>query len=410
MQTAHSMRGYMRIVIATIAVCLAVNLIAINGNFRESYFIPVNAQSSQSSNTGTMNSLSLPDLFSKVQNSVVQVSDVVRTINGEGTRLGSGFVYDNEGHIITNNHVVQTDSRNAQFDVTFSDGNASEIRVGDTVIAIVNPFGLAGSMTTGIVSGLARILPSSNENPSGNSVPLSFSIPNIIQTDAAINPGNSGGPLLNSKGEVIGINSAIFSTTGVYSGVGFAVPSDTINKIVPFLIRTGTYQHPYLGVVGQNITPSLAKQLGLHEERGFLITGITPGGPADKYGLRAAHQVTSDTGRAVIAGGDIILKIDNHDVRKIDDVLSYLEKQTTVGNTVHLTISRNGAIQEADVVLDARPSPNDIQNVAAIQPNLGNSQQSPNGNNDGSNSNDDNPYDQCARFAGNDLCGFFFGR
>ena len=114
----------MRIVIATIAVCLAVNLIAINGNFREGYFIPVNAQSSQSSNTGTMNSLSLPDLFSKVQNSVVQVSDVVRTMSGEGTRLGSGFVYDNEGHIITNNHVVQTDSQNAQFDVTFSDGNA----------------------------------------------------------------------------------------------------------------------------------------------------------------------------------------------------------------------------------------------------------------------------------------------
>lgn len=140
-----------------------------------------------------------------------------------------------------------------------------------------------------------------------------------------------------------------------------------------------------------------------------MITGITPGGPADKYGLREARQVTSDTGRAAIAGGDIILKINNQDVRKIDDVLSYLEKQTNVGDTVHLTISRNGAIQEVDVVLDARPSPNDIQNVAAIQPNLGNSQ-SPNGNNDGSNSNDDNPYDQCARFAGNDLCGFFFGR
>ena len=224
----------MRIVIATIAVCIAVNLIAVNVNYRESYYVPVNAQSSVSSNTDTRNSVSLPDLFARVQNSVVQVSDVVRTISGDGTRLGSGFVYDNAGHIITNNHVVQTDSRNALFDVTFSDGNAytaqlvgsdpysdlavlklqdvppnklvplsignsSEIRVGDAVIAIGNPFGLAGSMTTGIVSGLARILPSSNENPSGNSVPLSFSIPNIIQTDAAINSGNSGGSLLNTK-------------------------------------------------------------------------------------------------------------------------------------------------------------------------------------------------------------------
>jgi S1-C subfamily serine protease len=445
MQTTQTMRCHMRIVISTIAIFLTVNLLAVNLSYRESYLTPVDAQSSVSSNTDTRNSLSLPDLFSKVQNSVVQVSDVLRTISGEGTRLGSGFVYDNEGHIITNNHVVQTDSRNAQFDVTFSDGNAytaqlvgsdpysdlavlklqdvplnklvplsignsSEIRVGETVIAIGNPFGLAGSMTTGIVSGLARILPSSNENPSGNSVPLSFSIPNIIQTDAAINPGNSGGPLLNSNGEVVGINSAIFSTTGAYSGVGFAVPSDTINKIVPSLIRTGTYQHPYLGVVGLNITPSFAKQLGLHEARGFLITGITSGGPADKYGLRAASQVTSDTGRATIVGGDIILKIDNQDVKKIDDVLSYLEKQTSVGDTVHLTINRNGAIQEADIVLDARPSPNDVQNIAAIQPNIANSRQSPNGNNDGNDINDDNPYDQCARFAGNDLCGFFFGR
>src|SRR4029078_7239529 len=341
MQITQFIRGYTPIAITTIAIYLAVSLIAVNVNYRESYFTSVNAQSSVVSNTDTK-SLSLPDLFSKVQNSVVQVSDVIRTISGEGTRLGSGFVYDKEGHIITNNHVIQSDSRNALFDVTFSDGsaytaqlvgsdrysdlavlklqdiqpnklvplsigNSSQIRVGDIVIAIGNPFGLAGSMTTGIVSGLARILPSSNEEPSGNSDPLSFSIPNIIQTDAAINPGNSGGPLLNSNGQVIGINSAIFSTTGVYSGVGFAVPSDTINKIAPVLIRTGTYQHPYLGVVGQNITPRLAKQLGLHEDRGFLITGITPGGPADKYGLRAARQVTSDTGRAAIAGGDIIL-------------------------------------------------------------------------------------------------------
>src|SRR5574341_1528818 len=256
------------------------------------------------------NILSLPDLFTRVKNSVVQVSDVVSTLNGEGTRLGSGFIYDNDGHIITNYHVVQTSSRNPQFDVAFSDGNSYSaqligsdpysdlavlklegvpvgklvpltvanppgIRVGDTVIAIGNPFGLAGSMTTGIVSGLSRILPSDNGDPTVNTMPLSFSIPNVIQTDAAINPGNSGGPLLNSRGEVIGINTAIYSNTGVYSGVGFAIPSDTIMKIVPSLIKTGTYQHPYLGVAGVDVTPRIARQLGLEHAAGFLITGIT---------------------------------------------------------------------------------------------------------------------------------------
>lgn len=434
------MRSYIPTVIATIAIFLIVSLIALNPYYRENLFNRVNAQSTVSPNILTGHSLSLPDLFSRVQNSVVQVSDVIRTIQGEGTRLGSGFVYDTDGHIITNYHVVQTNSQNKQFDVTFSDGsaytaqlvgadpysdlavlrlqdvpasklvplvlgNSSDIRVGDTVIAIGNPFGLAGSMTTGIVSGLSRILPSSNaQDPSTSSLPLSFSIPNIIQTDAAINPGNSGGPLLNSNGEIIGINTAIFSNSGVYSGVGFAIPSDTVAKIVPSLIHTGTYQHPYLGVVGLSVTPSVAKQLGLQESRGFLITSVTSGGPADKYGLRAAQQVASDTGRATITGGDIILKIDNKDVRKIDDVLSYLEKQTSVGDTVHLTIERNGAVREVNVVLDARPSPNDIQNIAARQPNPSLDSQSPNGNNG------DNMYNQCKTFAGNDLCGFFFGR
>jgi S1-C subfamily serine protease len=383
------------------------------------------------------NILSLPDLFTRVKNSVVQVSDVVSTLNGEGTRLGSGFIYDNEGHIITNYHVVQTSSRNPQFDVAFSDGNSYSaqligsdpysdlavlklegvpagklvpltvanppgMRVGDTVIAIGNPFGLAGSMTTGIVSGLSRILPSDNGNPTVNTMPLSFSIPNIIQTDAAINPGNSGGPLLNSRGEVIGINTAIYSNTGVYSGVGFAIPSDTIMKIVPSLIKTGTYQHPYLGVAGVDVTPRIARQLGLEHAAGFLITGITSGGPADKYGLHAAQLGRSDGGAGVMTGGDIITKIDNQDVKKIDDVLSYLESHSSVGDTVHLVINRNGVIKNLDVVLDARPTPNKLQNVASEQsdPNFGPQSGDDNGN----------LYNQCKKFAGQELCGFFFGK
>lgn len=383
------------------------------------------------------NILSLPDLFTRVKNSVVQVSDVVSTLNGEGTRLGSGFIYDNEGHIITNYHVVQTSSRNPQFDVAFSDGNSYSaqligsdpysdlavlklegvpagklvpltvanppgMRVGDTVITIGNPFGLAGSMTTGIVSGLSRILPSDNGNPTVNTMPLSFSIPNIIQTDAAINPGNSGGPLLNSRGEVIGINTAIYSNTGVYSGVGFAIPSDTIMKIVPSLIKTGTYQHPYLGVAGVDVTPRIARQLGLEHAAGFLITGITSGGPADKYGLHATQLGGSDGGAGVMTGGDIITKIDNQDVKKIDDVLSYLESHSSVGDTVHLVINRNGFIKNLDVVLDARPTPNKLQNVASEQsaPNFGPQSGDDNGN----------LYNQCKKFAGQELCGFFFGK
>lgn len=442
MNKNKSRNSYHSVLLAAILVFFTINQSPTNHFPGDSQI--ADAQTTPNPNTFNGNSLSLPDLYSKVQNSVVQVSDVVRTINGEGTRLGSGFFYDKEGHIITNFHLVQTNSRNTQFDVTFSDGNAytaqlvasdpysdlavlkvqdapasqlvplsvansSVLRVGDPVIAIGNPFGLAGSMSTGIVSGLSRILPSSNENPSTSSVPVSFSIPNIIQTDAAINPGNSGGPLLNSEGEVIGINTAIFSNTGVYAGVGFAVPSDTIMKIVPTLIRTGAYQHPYLGIAGMDVSRSVATQLGLNQARGFLITSITPGGPADKYGLRAAQLTASDTGRPAITGGDIILKIDNQDVRKIDDVLSYLERHTSVGDDVHLTINREGAVKELNVVLDARPSPIDIQNIAAGRLNPDLSPQSPNDNNDGGNRND-NFYDRCTGVAGTALCDFFFGR
>lgn len=436
--TLNWKRSYTTFLILAAAVTLAISFVGPTKYYQQEAANGAQAQISEGKSVAVdKNALSLPDLFTKVKNSVVQVSDTISTLNGEGTRLGSGFIYDNEGHIITNYHVVQTNSRNTQFDVTFSDGNSytaqligsdpysdlavlklqdsptnklvplsvansSGLRVGDTVIAIGNPFGLAGSMTTGIVSGLSRILPSGNEDPSTNTMPLSFSIPNIIQTDAAINPGNSGGPLLNSRGDVIGINTAIYSNTGVYSGVGFAVPSDTIMKIVPSLIRTGTYQHPYLGVAGVDVSPRIARQLGLKDASGFLITGITSGGPADRYGLRPAQLGRSDSGAGVMTGGDIITKIDNQDVKKIDDVLTYLEAHSSVGDTVHLIINRNGAFKNLDVVLDARPSPNKLQNVATEQsaPDFG----PPSGSDNG------NLYNQCKRFAGQELCGFFFGK
>jgi len=210
--------------------------------------------------------LTLPSLFQKVEKSIVQITDSDKTDVFE-SRVGSGFVYDDNGHIITNQHVVSGGGGSSRLDVTFLDGtvyrasvigsdphtdiavlyvedvskekllplplaDSSVVSVGEQVAAIGNPFGLSGSMSAGIISGVGRQLPANEAEP--------FSIPNIIQTDAPINPGNSGGPLLNMRGEVIGINSAIYSMTGQFAGVGFAIPSNTIAKVVPSLITTGS--------------------------------------------------------------------------------------------------------------------------------------------------------------------------
>ena len=264
--------------------------------------------------------LTLPELFSKVEGSVVQVSTTANRENGEfltadKSALGSGFVYDKKGHIITNYHVVAStlssgnrvvSSNNVpDIRITFLDGSvynakvissdpfsdlavlklegdripydkllplpvgdSTSLRIGEQVVAIGNPFGLSGSMTEGIISGLGRMIPSSSERSPDDTMPpgaqphSTYSIPDIIQTDAPINPGNSGGPLLNMKGEVIAINTAIFSTTGASAGIGFAIPSNTIKKVVPSLIATGAYQHPYVGIMGTDITPEIADGLG----------------------------------------------------------------------------------------------------------------------------------------------------
>jgi serine protease Do len=360
--------------------------------------------------------IDISDLFTKVEGSTVQVTDS-STPGLLGPRLGSGFVYDNEGHIITNNHVVE--GATGDLDVTFLDGNvytaklvaadpysdlavlkvegvpkdklvplslgnSSSLKVGQPVAAVGNPFGLSGSLTEGIVSGLGRSLPASPpEDPTMPQLDIpslppspSFSIPDIIQTDAAINPGNSGGPLLNFKGEVIGINTAIFSNTGAYSGVGFAIPSNMIKKVVPSLIATGSYTHPYIGITGIDVTPDIAKAMGLQEAKGFLITDITADGPAAKAGLHGGDILTDISGRQIELGGDVIVKIDNQTVRKIDDVLIYLEREKQVGDTVQLTVLRDGQLQQIPVTLAARPAspqPQQPQQLAQSpnQPSLG---------------------------------------
>ena len=337
------------------------------------------------------NTLTLADLFTETQQSVVQVSGTVSDDNSFfGISLGSGFVYDNSGHIITNYHVVLGSDPN-DISITFIDGtvyrarvvgtdqysdlavlhveddvpadkliplpigNSSGLRVGQGVVAIGNPFGLSGSMTEGIVSGLNRLIPV-YQDPFSNVAAPAFSIPDVIQTDAAINPGNSGGPLLDIQGEVVGTNSAIFSTTGGFAGVGFSVPSNTIAKIAPILIESGSFEHPWLGVSGIDMTPEIAEAIGLGDPRGFLVIDTAPDGPAAMAGIQGGDTPAQLGGREIPLGGDVIFAIDDRDVRKIDDVLGYLQQAKEVGETVTLTVWRDGQIMNIDVTLGARPS------------------------------------------------------
>ena len=356
--------------------------------------------------------VSLPDLFNHVQKSVVQITDSqdVNQAGGLGvSRLGSGFVYDHNGDIVTNYHVV-SGATNGTIAVTFLDGvsyeaqvknvdpysdlaivklvdlnkhsdaisklvplelaNSSSLRVGQRVVAVGNPFGLSGTLTEGIVSGLGRLMPTGNNdqfnppnlsfnNQYNTSVPAqTFSIPDIIQTDAAINPGNSGGPLLNMKGQVIGINTAIFSDTGAYAGIGFAIPSNTLIKILPTLIKGGTYKHSFIGVNGVDVTPEIAKILNLSKSTGYLVINVTKGGPADLAGIKPGNITHYIQGIPVILGGDVIVKIDNTPVRKVNDVLSYLENHKKAGDKVTITVIRNGSEKTLPLTLGLRPAIN----------------------------------------------------
>jgi S1-C subfamily serine protease len=265
-------------------------------------------------------------------------------------------------------------------------------------------------MTEGIVSGLGRMLPSAEQEeelemiPSNPTPSASFLIPDIIQTDAPINPGNSGGPLLNIRGEVIGINTAIFSTTGASAGIGFAIPSNTIKNVIPSLITKGDYQHPYLGIVGVDITPEIAEALGLTEARGFLVTDVSSGSPAQKAGIQGGGSLANVNGREIGMGGDVILKVDEHTVRKLDDVLTYLEREKKVGEAVQLTILRNGGTENINLTLGPRPTAQESlgslppQEQTLPEPDQ---EQPPL---------TDQLYEQCIEIAGKDICDFMFRR
>lgn len=325
-------------------------------------------------------------IYERVNPAVVNIDVSAATSEGDFADFGSGsgFVFDTEGHIVTNAHVV---SEADELWVTFSDGvvlkadlvgadpfadlaviqvdlpdeytltpvelgDSDALQVGQRVIAIGNPFGLSGSMTVGIISGVGRTLPSGVATQTGV-----FSNPLIIQTDAAINPGNSGGPLLDSNGRVIGVNAAIRSTSGLNSGIGFAVPVNTVKLIVPQLITNGKAEYPYLGISSQtNFTlAALAKEYDLPVQQGVLVASVTPDSGADKAGLRGGDREVTFRGIPVTLGGDIIIAIDGVPLNSFDELLGYLVSNTTVDQEITLTIVRDGETLEVPVTLTARP-------------------------------------------------------
>ena len=322
------------------------------------------------------NNYSLTEIFESSESGVVRVNvernDPTQFSTGG---VGSGFVYDDTGNIITNDHVVYDAKK---ITVTFVDGeaflaeiigsdpytdiavikinstntllnplpigNSNNLRVGEQVATIGNPFGLSGSMTSGIVSQIGRLLPQQS----------GYSIPDVIQTDAAINPGNSGGPLLNMDGDVIVINTAIQSATGEFAGIGFAVPSATVKKIVPVLIETGEFKHPWIGIQGHDVDPELAKVRELNSSKGFLIMTVIEDSPADIAGLLGVTETVEIDEREYPLDGDIIISVDGIEVRKISDILVHLQRNKVIGDYMELEILRDGQILDITIILEER--------------------------------------------------------
>ncbi len=344
----------------------------------------------------------LEQVYEQVNPSVVNV-EVVATVNsplsgtpfsfgggnaqGQQRALGSGFVWDNQGHIVTNNHVI--DGAN-KITVTFADGTVStaklvgadpnsdlavikvdvpssnlhpvqladstQVKVGQLAIAIGNPFGLSGTMTAGIISGLERSLPVGLDNPNLQGGPT-YTIPDIIQTDASINPGNSGGVLVDDQGQLIGVTAAIESPSNANAGIGFVIPSHIVEKVIPSLIKTGKYEHTWLGISGTSLTPDLARANNLDQsQQGVLIIDMASNGPAAKAGLRGSNHQADINGQTAPVGGDVIVAVDGQPVKRFEDMSSYLFENAQVGQTVTMTILRDGSQKDIQVKLGVMPS------------------------------------------------------
>jgi len=307
---------------------------------------------------------------------------------------GSGFVWDQQGHIITNYHVVEDAER---IRVRFYDGasavaelvgadrdsdmavlkvnvaserlrpvafaDSTQVRVGQLAIAIGNPFGLENTMTVGFVSAVGRSLPVQAEVMTG----ARYTIPDVIQTDAPINPGNSGGVLVNQKGEVIGVTTAIISPVRASVGIGFAVPSAIVEKIVPALIAEGRYTHAWLGISGTTLRPDVAQAMDLDEgQRGALVITVQEDGPAGQAGLRGSNEQTVVDGQALLIGGDIIIAFGGSTVNTFEDLVASLAR-FSADETVTLTVIREGVLREMEVTLGARPQSTAIVPVTPPQ-------------------------------------------
>lgn len=321
----------------------------------------------------------LIELYRTVSPGVV----AIQVFSGLGGGQGSGFVYDTQGHIVTNEHVIEGAER---IEVAFNDGtkayaeligvditadlavikvdvpadrltplvlgNSDAVQVGQSVVAIGNPFGLDSTMTLGIVSSLGRTLDGQTA-PGGGT----FVAPDIIQTDAAINPGNSGGPLFNLNGEIVGVNKAIATETGVNSGIGFAIAANTVARIVPSLIENGRHEYAYLGLSGtdsERLTLEQIERLNLPDELGVYVVSVVPDGPASQAGV--VGDGGSTTGGEFLGDGDFITEIDGLRVRTFADVLSYLVNNTEPGQEIVLTVIRDGETLELSLVLGVRPT------------------------------------------------------
>ncbi len=341
--------------------------------------------------------LSQPDIETEINTRVYELAapgvvavqvldeDLVGKREGSGdlhpyflrTGEGSGFVIDEAGHIVTNNHVIEDaesvvvtfhDGVQAPAEIIGSDqntdltvlkvdprglnlrplafGNIDDLQVGDRLLVIGNPFGNANTLTTGIVSALGRLI----------DLPESvYSLPEVIQTDAAINPGNSGGPMLNASGQVVGVAFMLQSETRSNSGIGFGIPSYFAERVSKAIIETGAFQHPYMGIRGVTLSPFVARALELDVDRGVLVQETLSDTPAEKAGLRGGGEEILIEGVPFKIGGDVITAIDDHPVRNFDDLLAYLGRYGAPGDTVILTVHRDGQTLEIPLTLGVRP-------------------------------------------------------